>query len=117
VKIRQSVVGHGGVLLRLIGSEHVRGLPVTVIAGSFPAQAVDRAVARGRDDPSGRARGQPGGWPSLYRFDEGVLDRLLGHADIAKGANQHGNGATVLLTEDTLDPCNGQVGHAQSAPS
>ena len=37
------------------------GLGVPVLAGRLPAEAVDRPVAGGGDDPSRRARRQPGG--------------------------------------------------------
>ena len=55
----QLIVGHGGFLLGLVRAEHVCGLLVTMIARSFPAEAVDRPIAGGRDDPSRRARGEP----------------------------------------------------------
>ena len=77
------------------------GLGVPVRAGCLPAEAVNRAVAGGGDDPAGRARGQAGGRPSLHRHGERVLDRLLGDVDVAEVAGQHGDRTAVLLAEHT----------------
>jgi len=43
------------VLDRLVLGVQQRRLRVTVLARSLPAESVDRAVAGGRDNPSGRA--------------------------------------------------------------
>src|SRR6185437_3547178 len=111
------VVLHGGVLLGFLWREHLRSLLVAMLAGFLAAEAVDRAVAGGGDDPSRRAGGQPGGWPSLHRLDESVLNRFLGGANITEGANQHRHRPAVILAEDTLDFGYSQLRHAYSAPS
>src|SRR6185437_8295166 len=113
----QAVVLHGGVLLGFLWSEHLCGLLVPTLARSLAAEAVDRPVAGGRDDPSRRAGGQPGGWPSLHRLDKSVLNGFLGGANITEGANQHRHRPAVFLTEYTLDFGYRQLRHAYSAPS
>ncbi len=51
----QSVVAHGALLGELTLGVRQDSPGVTVLSGGLPAQAVDRAVARGRDDPARRA--------------------------------------------------------------
>src|SRR4029453_6968956 len=58
----------------------------------------------------GARRRGPG--PSGRGGHEGVLDRLLGHVDVAEHPDQHGHGPAVLLAEDTLDLRGGGGGHA-----
>src|SRR5262249_30834166 len=43
------------------------GLGVPVLAGCLPAEAVDRSVASGGDDPPRGTRWQPAGGPPLHR--------------------------------------------------
>jgi hypothetical protein len=81
------------------------GLRVAVLSGCLTPQAVDRAVARGGDDPSGRARRDPAARPPPEGLDEGVLDRLLGDVDVTESADQDSNRPPVFLTEDSLDVC------------
>src|SRR6185295_20415931 len=78
-------------------------LVVSILTRRFPAQAIDRPIARGRDDPAGRTRGQPARRPPLHRHDEGVLHRVLGEADVAEHADEYGHRAAVLRAEHTLD--------------
>jgi hypothetical protein len=76
---------------------------VAVLAGRFPAEAVDRPIPGCGDDPSRRARRQTGGRPPLDRRGERVLDRLLGDADVTEDADQDGHRATILFPEYTID--------------
>ena len=99
----QPVVAHGALLGRFVAGVQQSGLGVPVLAGRLPAQAVDRPVAGGGDDPSRRARRQSVGRPPLHRRGERVLDRLLGDVDVAEDADQDGHRAAVLLAEHTLD--------------
>ena len=80
-----------------------RSLRVAVRTGCFTPQAVDRAVAGGGDDPSGRARRHPGRWPALHGGRERVLDRLLGHVDVTEDAYQDRHRPAVLCAEDTFN--------------
>jgi hypothetical protein len=52
----QPVIMHGTLLRRIVAGMQQRGLGVPVLAGRLPAEAVDRPVAGGGDDPAGRAR-------------------------------------------------------------
>src|SRR3954471_21516038 len=79
------------------------GLGVAIVARRLAAQAVDRPVARRRDDPARRAGRHPVGRPAHDRLGERVLHRVLGDRDVAEDADEDGHGAAVLLAEDTLD--------------
>jgi hypothetical protein len=82
--------------------EH-RSLGVAVFEQCCAAEAVDRPVARGGDDPAGRARWDATFGPSFNRLDEGVLDRLLGDIDIAESADQDCNRPSIFLAENSRD--------------
>ena len=58
---------------------------------------VDRAVARGRDDPRARVRGRPVSRPALGGADEGVLYRVLGEVEIAEDAAEDRDAARTLV--------------------
>ncbi len=67
------------------------------------ADAVDGAVARGRDDPgAGRLR-EPFAGPTLESSRECVLHGVLGKLEIAEDAREDADGAPPFLAEDTLD--------------
>src|SRR5205085_5345343 len=66
-------------------------------------QPVDGPVARGGDDPPGRAGRRPGGWPPPDCLRESVLHRVFGDIDIAEDAVQDGHGTAVFLAEHALD--------------
>src|ERR1019366_4541349 len=88
----QPVVAHWALLGPLTAGVQQSGLRVPVLLGGLLAEAVDRPVTGGGDNPSRRARGQPGGWPPLHRRGERVLDRLLGDVDVAEHASDLGGG-------------------------
>jgi hypothetical protein len=67
------------------------------------AHAVDRSVARDRDDPRGWIGRRTVARPALERGRERVLNRLLGEVPVAEGADQGRDGAAVVLAEDALD--------------
>src|SRR5262249_45464436 len=94
-------------------------LCVAVLARRLPAEPVDRAVARSRDDPSRRARRRPRRRPPLERRRERVLDRFLGNVDVAEDADQDSHRAAVFFAEDTFDRGGRKDRHArnQCSPS
>jgi hypothetical protein len=122
----QPVVAHRALVGRLLGARNPfdwlvagvqqRRLGVALIARGFAAQAIDRPVAGGGDDPPGRARRQPFGRPAPDGDRERVLDRFLGDVDVAEDADQDRHGASVLLAEHTLDVRNLDAGHARDQP-
>ena len=115
----QPVIAHGALLDRLVLGVQQRRLSVLGVAGRLAAQPVDGPVARGGDDPPGRARRQSRGWPPPGRLGERVLDRVLGGVDVAEDAGQDGHRAAVLRAEDALD-VGGRGpghGHGQDQPS
>src|SRR6266568_3092124 len=102
----EPVVVHGALLgraflggvrpRRLAPGMQQRGLGLPVLARCLPAEAVDRPVSGGGDDPASRARRQSGGRPPL-----------------------HGCGAAVLAAEYALDlrPADGGTTGHQSRTS
>ena len=67
------------------------------------AQAVDRPVARGREDPGQRRVRRPVARPAGERDRVGVLQRVLGAVDVAEGARQDRQRPPVLLADDAGD--------------
>src|ERR1700722_923703 len=92
------------------------GRGVARVARRFSTKHVDRAVARGGDDPSRRARGHPGLWPSVERGGERVLHRLLGEIDVPEDADEHGHRAAMLRAEHAFDLRPGKRRHAAISP-
>ena len=80
-----------------------RRLRVPVGARRLAPQAVDRPVARGRDDPAGRARREAVRRPALDRRGERVRDGVLGDVDVAEDADEDRDRAAVLRAEHALD--------------
>jgi hypothetical protein len=76
-----------------------RGLRVAILTRGLAPQLVDRRVARGGDDPPGRAGRDAVGGPALGRLRERLLDRVLGDVDVAEDAGENGNSTTVLRAE------------------
>ena len=102
----QAIVGHGVLLAaerRLVGHVQQHGLRVSIFARSFAAKMVDRAAARGGDDPSRRAGWQAAVRPATDRFGECVLDRLLGESDVAEDTDQDSHRTAILGAEHTVD--------------
>jgi hypothetical protein len=86
----------------------VRGLGQLEQAGllrerPLAADAVDRAVARGRDQPDGRTGGDPVARPALGGDRERLLRGFLGEVEVAEEADQRGEDAAPLLAEDLLE--------------
>ena len=83
---------------------------------AIPANAVDRAVARGRQQPRPRLRGRSLARPALGRDREGVLRGLLGELEVAEEADQAREHAAPLvvegLLEDRYDPFSGRTSTA-----
>jgi hypothetical protein len=65
--------------------------------------AVDRAVASGRDEPGDRVRRRALARPALGRDRERVLRGLLGEVDVAEETDERGQDAAPLALEDALD--------------
>jgi hypothetical protein len=70
---------------------------------AFPANAVDRAVARGHHQPRRGVGGRSIARPSLGCERERLLDGLLGEIEVAEEADQRGQDPPPLLAEDLLD--------------
>ena len=98
----QPVVTHVVLLRRFLLEQLQRGA-MALIAARFAAQMVERAVARGGDDPAGGRGRYAVLRPARERDGEGVLDRFLGELDVAEEAHQHGNRAAMLAAEDRFD--------------
>jgi hypothetical protein len=62
------------------------------------ADAVDRAVAGGRDDPRAGVRRCAVPRPALGRDDEGVLNRVLGKVEIAEDAAENRDAPCTLIS-------------------
>ena len=104
----EAVVAHGADLLGLVGAQLLGegdGSGVLAVAQRLAAGSVDRAVARGGDDPAGRARRDAGARPGLERDGERLLHGLLGEADVADEAREGGDRAAVVVAEHALDLC------------
>jgi hypothetical protein len=67
------------------------------------ADAVDRAVARDRDQPGARVVGRPVARPALGRDRERVLGGLLGELEVAEEADQGRQDAPPLVAEGLLE--------------
>jgi hypothetical protein len=80
------------------------------------ADPVQRAVARGGDDPRRRVVGDPALGPVLERGDERVLDRLLGTVEVAEDACEHGDRLPRLAAEQTVDEDRLGAGFQAEAP-
>ena len=67
------------------------------------ADAVDRAVARGRHQPGARVVGRPVARPALGGDRERLLRGFLGEVEVAEEADQAGEDAAPLVAEDLLE--------------
>jgi hypothetical protein len=99
----QAIVGHGVVLHRLVAGVQQRRLGVAILPRRLAPQPIDGAVARGGDDPAGRARRQAARRPARHGRGEGILHRLLGDGDVAEHAHEDRHGAAVFGAEHPLD--------------
>ncbi len=113
----EPVVAHGAFLgRRVVGGAQQRCLGMAVLADGLPAEAVDCPVARGSDDPAGRAWRRAGARPAFNGHGEGLLDRLLGEVDIAEAADQDGDRAPVLPPEHVGDLFGRHLPHDAASP-
>jgi hypothetical protein len=64
---------------------------------------VERAVARGGDDPRRRVVRQPVPRPALERDEERVLDGLLGAVEVAEDVGENGDRPARLAPEQAVD--------------
>ena len=67
------------------------------------ADAVDRPVARGADEPGVRVGRRFVARPALRGDDERLLGGLLGEVEVAEEADQRGQDPAPLVPEDALD--------------
>jgi hypothetical protein len=80
---------------------------------------VERAVARGGDDPARRIVREAVAGPALERGEEGVLDGLLGAIEVAEDAGEDGDRLSRLTPEQAVDedvPGAGQEAVASATP-
>ena len=66
-------------------------------------QPVDRAVARGHDDPCRRVLRHAGDRPALQRDQERVLDGFLRPVEVAEDPRQDGDRLARLASEQAVD--------------
>jgi hypothetical protein len=67
------------------------------------ADAVDRAVARRRDQPEARVRRDPIAWPARRGDRERLLRGFLGEVEVAEEADERREDAAPLLAEDLVE--------------
>jgi hypothetical protein len=70
---------------------------------SVTPDAVDRPVARGRDDPRARVSGIAVARPALECRRERVLDGVLGELEVSERPREDADGIPPLLAKDLLD--------------
>jgi hypothetical protein len=68
-----------------------------------PPDAIDRPVARGRDQPRARIFRRSVARPPLRGGRERLLGDLLGKVEVAEEANEGSEDAAPLVAEDLLD--------------
>src|SRR4029079_1777380 len=107
----QAGIVHGSVLRWFRRRLQRQRLRVTVVARRLAPQTIDRAVARGGDDPSGGTRWHTGVGPPIDRDRERVLNSLFRQVDIAEVPDEDRHRAAVLLAEDALDLQDAGVAH------
>src|SRR5207253_7727544 len=90
---------HNGVVLDPFADVELAGLRYE---RPFATDAIDRAVAGGRDQPGAGIVRRPVTWPALGRDREGFLSGLLGEVEVAEETDQGGQHAGPLLAEDLL---------------
>jgi hypothetical protein len=70
---------------------------------AISADAVDRAVARGRDQPATGVGGRPVAGPALGGDRERFLSGFLSEVEVAEEADQAGEDMAPLVAEDLLE--------------
>jgi hypothetical protein len=71
--------------------------------GPVAAQAVDRPVSRGRNQPCARVVRRPLARPTLRRDRERLLRGFLGDVEVAEEADEGGDDAAPIVAEDVLE--------------
>jgi hypothetical protein len=87
-------------LLRRLERRQQLGLAAQVLLAPDP---VDRPVARRRDEPDTRVRGDPVARPALGGDRKGLLRGFLGEVEVAEEADQRGQDTAPLVAEDLLE--------------
>jgi hypothetical protein len=99
-RIDVALVGRGGE--RLLGVGELGDL---LAEPGLAAEAVDRLVARGAEDPGAWLVGQAALGPLQERGLEGVVEGLLGELEVAaEHADQPGEHPSRVLAVDRRDP-------------
>ena len=98
-----SAASRSGAARSLLDLELVAELLVLALEQLAAAQAVDRAVLRGRHQPGARVVGHARLRPVLERGDQRVLRQLLGEADVAHHAREPGDQPGRLDPPDRVD--------------
>jgi hypothetical protein len=70
---------------------------------AIAADAIDRAIARRRDQPSAWCRRKALARPTLGGCGEGFLSCFLGEVEVAEEADQRRQDATPLVCKDALE--------------
>jgi hypothetical protein len=70
---------------------------------AIAADAVNRAVARGGDQPGARVGGCPVPGPALGGDRKCLLGGFLGEVEVAEEADQAGENAAPFVAEDVLE--------------
>src|SRR4051812_16256235 len=84
---------------------------------AISADAVDRPVARGRDQPGARVGGRSVARPALGGDRERLLSGLLGEVEVAEEADQGGEDASPLVAEGLVEGCyHSAIGRTSIAP-
>jgi hypothetical protein len=81
---------------------------------AIAADAVDRAVARGRHQPCARIGGRPLAGPALGGDRERFLSGFLGEIEVAEEADQGRDDTAPLVAEDLVEhyPLTGRISTA-----
>ena len=77
---------------------------------------VDRPVPGNRGEPGNRVDRDALALPALRRDRERLLSGLLGNVEVAKEADQRGQNATPVFTEDVLEGYRSTTGRTSTAP-
>jgi len=99
----EPLVGNGRLVhldLRRLGNVQQ---PCLLQAGPVASDAVDRPVARRRDEPRGRVDRDPVARPSLGGDRERLLSGFLGEVEVAEEADYRGEDTAPLVAEDPVE--------------
>jgi hypothetical protein len=101
----EPVVGDRAHVLFLFGAELFEPREELRLAceRALPADPVDRAVARRRDDPCSGLPRDAVSRPALERCRERVLHRVLGKVEVAEDADEDRDGMSPFLAEEGVD--------------